>query len=88
MPHAEASLTPEQAVNVAAKESFAVRVAQVLGAGESVRGLALFFGVARSTLHERMSPRRPDLAPLPEWFAKLDNYEQFETLAAEFLRTA
>jgi hypothetical protein len=81
-------LTPEQAANVAAKDLFAARIIEALGADESVRDLALFFGVKRSTLHERMRAARTDLAPLPEWFEKLENYAQFERLAAEFLRTA
>ena len=81
-------LTAEQRANVDAKERFAVRVAHVLGSDESIRDLATFFGVKRTTLHERMRLARTDLAPLQEWFAKLDDYAEFQRLADEFLRTA
>ena len=82
-------LTPEQRANVEAKKRFAKRCLDVLGPDDSsVRELALFFGVKRSKLHERMRLKRTDLAPLPEWFKKLDDYAEFERLAAEFLRTA
>lgn len=84
----QASLTAEQEANRAAKVRFVERICKVLGDDESVRDLASFFGVKKSTLHERMRLARTDLAPLPEWFEKLDRYEEFTRLSDEFLRTA
>lgn len=84
----ESALTNEQRCNLQAKRRFVDRIAEVLGTEESIRDLALFFGVKKSTLHERMREQRVDLAPLDEWFLKLDRYEEFEKLTAEFARTA
>lgn len=81
-------LTPEQQSNVDAKELFRKRCREALGEDMSVRDLALFFGVKRSKLHERMRLKRTDLAPLTEWFEKLERYEDFMRAADEFLRTA
>lgn len=89
-------LTPEQRANVEAKERFAKRVLDVLGDDDEhgvrhpppVRDLALFFGVKRTKLHERMRFKRTDLRPLDAWFEKLDRYEDFERSVDEFLRTA
>ena len=80
--------TPEQAANLDAKERFAARCREVLGDDQSVRDLALFFGVKRTHLHERMRMKRTDVAPLAEWFQKLDDYAEFTRLYALFARTA
>jgi len=87
-PATSKELTSEQSANVAAKELFAKRCLEALGEEMSVRDLALFFGVKKSTLHERMSRRRTDLAPLPAWFQKLRDYAEFQRLSALFLRQA
>lgn len=84
----ESALTDEQRSNLRSKRRFADRIHDVLGDDDSVRDLALYFGVPKSTLYERMREARTDLAPLDEWFAKLDRQEEFDRLAAEFLRTA
>jgi hypothetical protein len=81
-------LTVEQRENVWKKRLFLERLQIVLSDEESVRSLALFFGVKRSTLHERMRAKRTDLAPLDSWFEKLDRYEAFEEACDEFMRTA
>lgn len=82
------ALTDVEKCNIRSKEAFDVAI-EGAGMGEdSVRALALFFGVKKSTLHERMSRRRTDLAPLPEWFQKLADFAEFNRLAAVFLRQA
>lgn len=80
----ESALTPEQLSNLRAKRRFVDRIHEVLGDDDSVRDLALYFGVKKSHLHERMREKRTDLAPLPEWFEKLDRHEEFNKLYAEF----
>lgn len=80
----ESTLTAEQRSNLRAKRRFVDRIHEVLGDDESVRDLALYFGVKKSKLHERMREKRTDLAPLDEWFAKLDRQEEFDRLLAEF----
>lgn len=81
-------LTPEQRANVEAKAKFRKRVEAVLGPDQSVAEQALFFGEKRTKYHERIRWKRTDLAPLDAWSTKLDDYEEFLRLAAEFLRTA
>ena len=82
------ALSPEELCNVRAKEAFDVAIESAGLGEETVRKLATFFGVKKSTLHERMSRRRTDLAPLPEWFTKLADYAEFNRLCAVFLRQA
>lgn len=82
----ESALTPEQRSNLQAKRRFVDRIHEVLGDEESIRDLALFFGVKRTKLHERMREKRTDLAPLDEWFKKLDDYADFKRLLREFSR--
>lgn len=82
------TLTELERSNLRSKEAFDVAIESAGLGEETIRGLAMFFGVKKSTLHERMSRRRPDLAPLPEWFAKLADYAEFNRLAAVFLRQA
>jgi hypothetical protein len=79
------ALSDEEYCNSRAKARFAERLVE-LGLHEmSVRDLAAdVLGVAKSTLHERLSSRRRDLAPLPEWFEKLDRYEALVKLSREF----
>lgn len=84
----ESALTEAERSNLRSKEAFEDRIV-VAGLGDhSVRDLALFFGVKRSKLYERMTRRRTDLAPLPEWFQKLDDYIEFNRLYALFVRSA
>jgi hypothetical protein len=82
------ALSEMERSNLRSKEAFVVAL-EGAGLGEdSIRTLAAFFGVKRSTLFERMSRRRTDLAPLPEWFAKLADYAEFNRLCAVFLKQA
>ena len=81
-------LTPEARANVEAKVRFRNRVKAVLGSDQSVADVALFFGEKRTKYHERIRLKRTDLAPLDEWFEKLNRYEDFEVAIDEFLRTA
>lgn len=87
-PVREEAFSPEELCNVRAKRLFVDRIVAVLGTDESVRSLAEFFGVKKSTLHERMREARRDLAPLPEWFQKLDDYAEFQRLHSIFVRSA
>jgi hypothetical protein len=80
----ESALTEEQRSNLRSKRLFVDRIHAVLGDDESIRDLALFFKVKKSTLHERMREPRTDLRPLDDWFEKLDRYAEFEKLNAEF----
>ncbi len=79
------ALSEEEHSNLCAKRRFADRLRE-LGLNEmSVRDLAAdVIGVAKSTLFERLSERRRDLAPLDEWFEKLDRYEALVKLSREF----
>ena len=82
------ALSDLERCNLRAKELF-VDAIEAAGLGaESVRDLALFFGVKRSKLFERMCRRRTDLAPLPEWFARLERHTVWNQLNAEFARRA
>ena len=80
------ALTPEEQSNLRAKDAFVDAVARAGLAEHSVRDLALWFGVKRSKLFERMSTRRKDLAPLPEWFEKLERHATWNALNAEFAK--
>lgn len=83
-----APLSEFERSNSRSKSEFEARIVAA-GLGEdTVRQLAAFFDTKRSTLFERMSPRRKDLAPLPAWFKKLDDYIEFNRLLAVFARTA
>lgn len=84
----ESALSSEEKCNIRSKELFEDAIARAGLADHSVRDLALWFGVKRSKLYERMSRRRKDLAPLPEWFARLDSFIEFNRLNAIFARTA
>lgn len=82
------ALTPEEQSNLRAKDDFDTAIEAAGLGNDSVRLLATFFGVKKSTLHERMSRRRTDLAPLPEWFTRLREYAEFRRLSAQFARQA
>lgn len=84
----ECSWSPAEQSNLCAKAEFTAAIVAAGLSDYSVRDLALFFGVKRSKLFERMSPRRKDLAPLPEWFAKLERHTEWRRLNAEFARQA
>lgn len=84
----DSALTDLERSNLRSKEAFEDRIVVADLGDQSVRDLALFFGVRRSKLYERMCRRRPDLAPLPEWFQKLDDYIEFNRLHAIFVRSA
>jgi hypothetical protein len=81
----ESALTPEQRSNLRSKRLFVDRIHEVLGDDETIRTLAKFFGVARSTFFERLCERRLDLAPEDAWFKKLDDYADFQRLYAQFV---
>lgn len=83
-----AALTADEQSNLRAKDDFDQAIEAAGLGNDSVRLLAKFFGVKKSTLHERMSRRRTDLAPLPSWFAKLRDYAEFRRLSAQFARQA
>ena len=84
----ESALTATERSNLRSKEAFEDRIVFAGLGDQSVRDLALFFGVKRSKLYERMCRRRTDLAPLPEWFQKLDDYIEFHRLFALLVRSA
>jgi hypothetical protein len=78
------ALSDDEYCNSRAKARFGERLVELGLHERSVRRVAAMLGVAKSTLHERLSPRRRDLAPLPEWFEKLDRYEALLKLSGEF----
>jgi hypothetical protein len=73
-----ASLSPDYQSNMQAKIRFEARLAELGLDKKSMRDLAAeVFQVPHSTLSERRSRRRVDLAPKDEWFAVLDDYAQW-----------
>lgn len=82
------ALTDVEKCNIRSKEAFELAIESAGLGADSIRELAFFFGVKKSTLHERMRRRRADLAPLPEWFTKLAEFAEFNRLNAIFRRQA
>lgn len=82
------ALTGAEIDNLLQKEQFESALSAARLASLSCRNLAAWFGVPKSTLDERRSPRRTDLAPLPEWFDQLREYDEWLRLNAKFARMA
>lgn len=78
-------LSPEHHCNVQAKIRFEARLVELGLDKMSMRDLAAaVFQVPHSTLSERRSRRRVDLAPKDEWFDALDEYAKFAQLNRRF----
>jgi hypothetical protein len=79
------ALSPEHHCNVQAKIRFEARLTELGLDKLSMRDLAAeVFRVPHTTLSERRSRRRVDLAPRDEWFDALDEYAQWSQLNRRF----
>jgi hypothetical protein len=68
-----------------AKVQFEARIVAVGLGGRSVRWLAdNVFKVPHTTLAERRSRRRLDLAPKEEWFRALNEWADWQRLGSKF----
>lgn len=78
-------LSPEHHCNVQAKIRFEARLTELGLDKKSMRDLAAeVFHVPHTTLSERRSRRRVDLAPRDEWFVALDDYAKWAQLNPRF----